>query len=66
MLSFVKTARLQEFTCQIGADVIDDDQRARQQEPDDAIEDVGDEEGRRHEDEEQDEVDPCILAELNQ
>ena len=47
-------------TCQVGEDVIGNDERAWQQKPDDAIENIGHKEGRGYEDEEQDEVRPCI------
>ena len=53
-------------TCQVGEDVIGNDERAWQQKPDDAIENIGHKEGRGYEDEEQDEVRPCILLELVQ
>jgi len=53
-------------TRQVGANVVDDDQRAGQQEPDDAVEDVGHEERGRHKYEEQDQVRPRVLPELVQ
>lgn len=51
-------------TCQVGKDVIGDDEGAGQQEPDDAVEDVGDEKGGGYEHEEQDEVRPGVLPKL--
>ena len=52
--------------CQVGADVVDDDQRAGQQKPDDAVKDVGHEERGRHKHEKQDEVRPRVLPKLVQ
>ena len=53
-----------QLTCQIGKDIIRNDQGARQQEPDDAVKDVGDKKRRRYEHEQQDEMRPCILPKL--
>ena len=52
--------------CEVGADVVDDDEGARQQEPDQAVEDVGHEEAGGDEDHQQDHVRPGELAKLPQ
>ena len=54
------------LTCQVSSDVIDNDQGARQQEPDDSVKYIGDEEWGRHEDKQENEMDPCVLSELYQ
>ena len=51
---------------QVGEDVVGDDEGAGEQEPDDAVEDVGHKEGGGHENEQQDEVRPRVLPELVQ
>jgi hypothetical protein len=62
-LVVVAGRRLQR-TCQVGHDVVDHDQECRQDEPDDALEDVGHEEGGGDDDDEDDHVRPGVLAEL--
>ncbi len=57
---------LRERACQICANVVDDHQRTGKQEPDDAIEDVGHKEGRGHENKQQNQVHPGVLAKLHQ
>lgn len=57
---------MEKFTRQVSADIVDDHQGTRQEEPNDAIKDVWYKKGGRHEDEEENQMDPCILPELHQ
>eukprot|EP00191_Tetraselmis_sp_GSL018_P005028 CAMPEP_0177609848 /NCGR_PEP_ID=MMETSP0419_2-20121207/19374_1 /TAXON_ID=582737 /ORGANISM="Tetraselmis sp., Strain GSL018" /LENGTH=453 /DNA_ID=CAMNT_0019104933 /DNA_START=46 /DNA_END=1407 /DNA_ORIENTATION=+ len=53
-----------EESCEVCRDVVGEYEGAGQQQPDDALEDVGHEEGGGHEDREEDHVRPGVLPEL--
>ena len=55
-----------ERTDEVCADIVDNDERARQEEPDETVEYVAHEETGGNENYEQDHVGPCILHELPQ
>ena len=55
-----------ELACQVCANIVDDDQRAWKQEPDDAVKNVGHKKGGGHENKQQDQVHPGVLTELHQ